>query len=150
MDVKKIVWCFFFFHRQVDAKWFMVTAQPPSVGSLLVSPTWTQWERYVNVLHLLPKGFLWAIFKFRLCKYKVYEVDNVVIFFYSMRSFREDFVRLSQMLHMGNNMKQEYFNQRYFFLCRLIERISRHLSTNNLDAHYEFNLAAGGSINLKQ
>lgn len=26
----------FFFHRQVDAKWFMVTAQPLTVGSLLV------------------------------------------------------------------------------------------------------------------
>lgn len=104
----------------------------------------------MSMLHLLPKGFLWAIIKFHLSKYKVYEVDNVVIFFYSMRSIREDFVRLSQMLNMGNNMKQEYFNQRYFFLCRLIERISRHLSTNNLDANYEFNLAAGGSINLKQ
>lgn len=67
-----------------------------------------------------------------------------------MRSIREDFVRLSQMLNMGNNMKQEYFNQRHFFLCRLIERISRHLSTNNLDANYEFNLAAGESISLKQ
>lgn len=69
-----------------------------------------------------------------------------------MRSIREDFVRLSQMLNMGNNMKQEYFNQIhvYFFLCRLIERISRHLSTNNLDANYEFNLAAGESISLKQ
>lgn len=141
---------FLFFHRHVDAKWFMVTAQPLTVGSLLVSPTWTQWERYVTVLHLLPKGFLWAIIKFRLSKYKVYEVDNVVIFFYSMRSIREDFVRLSQMLNMGNNMKQDYFNQRYFFLCRLIERISRHLSTNNLDANYEFNLAAGESISLKQ
>lgn len=115
MDVKKIVWCFFFFHRHVDAKWFMVTAQPFTVGSLLVSPTWTQWERYVNVLHLLPKGFLWAIIKFRLCKYKVYEVDNVVIFFYSMRSIREDFVRLSQMLNMGNNMKHILIKDIFFF-----------------------------------
>lgn len=84
-------------------------------------------EKDMSMLHLLPKGFLWAIIKFRLSKYKVYEVDNVVIFFYSMRFIREDFVRVSQMLNMGNNMKQEYFNQRYFFLCRLIERISRHL-----------------------
>lgn len=102
----------------------------------------------VNVLHLLPNDILWVIIKFLLSKYKVYELDNVVIFFYSMHSIREDFVRLNQMLNMGNNMKQEYFNQRYFFLCRLIERISRHLSTNNLDANYEFNLAAGESISL--
>lgn len=120
------------------------------IGKVNVRLEHSEKDIRVNVLHLLPNGILWAIIKFRLSKYKVYEVDNVVIFFYSMRSIREDFVRLNQMLNMGNNMKQEYFNQRYFFLCRLIERISRHLSTNNLDANYEFNLAAGESISLKQ
>lgn len=36
MNVKEKKYDVSFFHRQVDAKWFMVTAQPLSVGSILV------------------------------------------------------------------------------------------------------------------
>lgn len=85
------------------------------IGKVTVRLEHSEKDISVNVLHLLPKDILWVIFKFLLSKYKVNELNNAVKFFYSMRSVGEFFVRLNQMLNMGNNMKQEYFNQRDFF-----------------------------------
>lgn len=85
------------------------------IGKVTVRLEHSEKDISVNVLHLLPKDILWVIFKFLLSKYKVNELDNAVKIFYSMRSIGEFFVRLNQMLNMGNNMKQEYFNQRHFF-----------------------------------